>query len=241
MQRKPPQAPGRRQHVALEVVLPSAQLVQHQAVLLAVRQQARLVGFASRLEDRHGLRHRHLRLVDRHVGVDDGAHASGDRLEVAGGERRAAADAAVVRAQRRRRVLHEDRRVREELGGRRHQHQRQRSPIDPRPIGVVQRHRRHIGVRHQRHRQLAQPSSTTAATASCPSMPGMRLGDTKDVANRRRRRRLEDAAIGQARVDGVTRGRETDRGHGAILAELQIADCRLQIGAKLRRLRGTRG
>ena len=206
MQRELAQAPGGRQHVALEVVLPSAQLVQHEAVVLAMRQQPRLVGLSARLEDRHGLRQRHLGLVDRHVGGDDGAHARGDGLQLAGAERRAPADPAVVRAQRRRRVLDEDRRVGEDSAGRGHQHQRQRAPVDARPVRVAERHRRHIGIRHQRHRQFAQPPVDHRRHRFVPVDAGLRLGDAEDVADRRRRRGLEDAAVGKTGVDGVPRG-----------------------------------
>src|SRR4029079_17189601 len=105
---EPIEAPRRGHHVALQVVATPAPLVEDDAFLAAMREQPRLVELAALLEERHGLLARARHLGDALVGCDDRAHPFFDARELVRGEGRAATDATVVRAQRRRGVLDVD-------------------------------------------------------------------------------------------------------------------------------------
>ena len=84
--------PGRRHHVALEVVAAAAQLVEATGASFVRCASRRAVSScAARLEQRHGLVDGDAHLRDRRVLRDDLAHVPRDRLELARRERRAAA------------------------------------------------------------------------------------------------------------------------------------------------------
>ena len=153
------QAPGGRQHVALEVVAAAAQLVQHERILSPVRQQARLVGFAAVLNEL-----RSPARAARSIFAIGSSRATISRMRSSSArsssrrERCAAAHRAEVAADRRRRVLDHHVGFGKDLGGGGHQQERERPPVDARAVGVGRRDGRDVGIADERRLQLAQPS-----------------------------------------------------------------------------------
>ena len=101
-------------------------------------------------------------------------------------------------------MLDEDRRVREQLRGGGHQDECQRPP-KMRDPSACQRHRA-TRIRHQRHGELAQASIDDRRHRLVPLGARVCLGDAEDVADRRRRRGLEDAAVRQTGMDRIAGG-----------------------------------
>ncbi len=211
------EAARRGHHVALQVVAAPAQLVEDDALLAAVCEQPRLVELAARLEQRHRLlaRARHLR--DALVGRDDRAHAVFDARELVRGEGRAAADAAVVRAQRRRRVLDVDAGVWKDLGRGGDQQEGERPAVDAHPVRIGERDGTHVDVHRDRRRELAQTAVDQSPDRF--SRAGRRACGAQDLTNGSARRRLEMPAVRQRDQDGAARLRGTNVAHRGILMD----------------------
>ena len=209
---EPAQASGRRHHVALKVVAAAAQLVEHERVAAAVRQQARLVELSAIVEQLRRLADRHDRFLDRLVRGHDRPHARLERAQVLAREGCAATDRAEVAADRRRRVLDHHVGFGKDLGGGRHQQKRERAPVDARAVGVRDAHRGHIRIRHEPRLQLAQPSIDDRRNHRRAPLVTLWKRDPENIAQRRAGRRLENPAVRQPRVDALARSGEPDPG-----------------------------
>ncbi len=211
------EAARRGHHVALEVVAAPTQLVEDDAFLAAMCEQPHLVALAALFEKRHRLlaRARHFR--DALVGRDDRAHPLFDARELVRGEGRAAADAAVVRAQRRRGVLDVDAGVWKDLGRGGDQQEGERPPVDAHPVRIGERDGTHLDVRRDRRRQLAQAAVDEGRDRF--SRASRRARGAEDLANGSARRRLEMPAVRQRDQDGAARLRGANVAHARILMD----------------------
>ena len=90
----------------------------------------------------------------------------------------------------------------------------ERASVDAGAVIVGERDRRHVAIRTERRLQLAEASANECRDRPA-SMPVLRRR-LEHVADRRAGRRLEDAAVGQSRMDGRPRlARRTEtREHG---------------------------
>ena len=198
-QGEPAEIAGGRDHVAVVVIAPVAQRVEHQGVLAAELEQLDLLVLALRLEVGNRLLQGNDLALERQVGLDQFLHAGFDRRQLFFGQRPAVDDRA-VEAARGQGVINRDVRGGERVleGG--FEQEGDRAAVDARTVRIGHLDEPHAGIQLHRVGQFAQFAVDHRAhdgVVLVPFRQALQKGGDGPVA-----RSAEDAAIGQENFDG---------------------------------------